>query len=71
MPYRTGGCDQAGSLMTLTSFSTVAASVRYTKPASASPSATFASTLRTSGSWLTTFDSTAALMPRLRRICRV
>ena len=27
MPYRTGGCAHAGSLMTLTSFATVAASV--------------------------------------------
>src|SRR5258706_1428568 len=42
-----------------------------TTPASASPRATLPSTLGTSVSWLTTFFSTAAEIPRLLRTVRV
>jgi hypothetical protein len=59
IPYSTFGRPRAGRVSTFTFFGTVRASVEYTKPASASPSATLASTSRTSVSRLTTFFSAA------------
>src|SRR5262245_13430747 len=71
MPYCTFGCAHAGTLITVTRPGTVFASVEYTNPASASPSATFERTSRTSVSWLTTFFVTEAERFMFFRICRV
>lgn len=56
--------------MTLTRSATARASVTYTKPASAWPSATLLATARASDSWLTTFPRTAE-RPNLRSTVRV
>src|SRR5262249_5285797 len=69
--YLIGGCAQPGSGTTRTCFATGLESVTYTKPAAASPSATFATIPFTSASWLTLFCITPAGMPSASRICRV
>ena len=56
--YRTRGCAQAGIRTTLTWSLTARASVTYTNPASAWPSATLPVTALTSDSRLTTLLST-------------
>ena len=60
MGYVAVACASSGSGMAITAPPAAAASVTYTKPASASPSCTFCRTPETASSLSTTFASTRA-----------